>query len=259
MKRGSGLALGGSQVGLEAPAVAAVGVAVGREGREKRRGIAVLQEPLEPAAVDHAGVGGHEGGGGGQVDAHAPESAPGDGPQSWTFRPSRPVTTSAAGTRGSAAPRSPGSPRGGCCGTRARGRPGRGRRSRSRVAGAPTGACRWHGSGSATPGARPRPGRPRPRSAADAIPSAAAIGAGAARQASRQAATSAASRARIGRRGGGHRSPRRGSPTQRRTTLTGWPTPAPAPAPTPWRSPAAWRRSTDDVRSGATTLPWPSW
>jgi hypothetical protein len=62
--RSAGLALRGAEIGLEAPAIAAVGVAIAPQGSECGRGVAVAAPQLEAAAVQHTRVGGHEVGSG---------------------------------------------------------------------------------------------------------------------------------------------------------------------------------------------------
>ncbi len=71
VQRRGGLALRRAQVALQAPAVAAVGVAVAVERGERAGGVAAAVEQLEAAAVEGAGVGGHEVAGRVHVDAHA--------------------------------------------------------------------------------------------------------------------------------------------------------------------------------------------
>ena len=61
--RGGGLAAGRPAVRLERVAEPAVVVAVGGHRVPYRRGRPVLEQPLEPAPVEHPGVGGDEGGG----------------------------------------------------------------------------------------------------------------------------------------------------------------------------------------------------
>ena len=71
-----GLALGRAQVALQAPAVAAVGVAVAVEGGERAGRVAAAVEQLEAAPVEDAGVGGHEVAGRVHVDAHGRACSP---------------------------------------------------------------------------------------------------------------------------------------------------------------------------------------
>ena len=65
-----GLALRRAQVGLEAVPVAAVGVAVGAQGREDGLGVPALEEQLEAPPIEESGVAGHEAARGGQLIAH---------------------------------------------------------------------------------------------------------------------------------------------------------------------------------------------
>ena len=71
---GGGLAVAAAQVGLQAPAVAAVEIAVGLEGGENRGLVAaavpVAVEEGMAAPVQQPGVGIDEGLGGGEVDGH---------------------------------------------------------------------------------------------------------------------------------------------------------------------------------------------
>ena len=64
------LALGRPQVRFQAEAVAAVRVAVPLESAEDRGRVAAVEQQLEPASVEQATVGCHEGAGGGEVWAH---------------------------------------------------------------------------------------------------------------------------------------------------------------------------------------------
>ena len=70
VQRAAGLAGPRPQVGLQAPAVAAVGVPVAVDRGQHGLGVAVAEEQVEPAPVEHAGRSGQEVRGGGQVDAH---------------------------------------------------------------------------------------------------------------------------------------------------------------------------------------------
>jgi hypothetical protein len=60
VQRGARLALGGAQIGLESPAIAAVGIAVAVERGQGRRRVAVAKDQLEAAAVQDASVRAHE-------------------------------------------------------------------------------------------------------------------------------------------------------------------------------------------------------
>jgi hypothetical protein len=60
VQRAGGLAGGAAEVGLERPAEAAVGVPVGGERGQHPLPVAVSEEEIEPAAVDHPRVGVHE-------------------------------------------------------------------------------------------------------------------------------------------------------------------------------------------------------
>jgi hypothetical protein len=62
--RSAGLALRGAEIGLESPAIAAVGVAIAPQCSECGRGVAVAAPELEAAAVQNTRVGGHEVGSG---------------------------------------------------------------------------------------------------------------------------------------------------------------------------------------------------
>jgi hypothetical protein len=69
--RGAGLALGRAKIGFQAPAIAAVGVAVAVQGGQcGGRIIRLAVQNLEAAAVQRARVRGHEVGCGGEVDGH---------------------------------------------------------------------------------------------------------------------------------------------------------------------------------------------
>ena len=65
------LALGRPQVRFQAEAEAAVRVAIALESAEDRGRVAAVEQQLEPASVEQATVGRHEGAGGGKVWAHA--------------------------------------------------------------------------------------------------------------------------------------------------------------------------------------------
>jgi hypothetical protein len=68
VQRGPRLAARAPQVGLEPPAVAAVGVAVRLECGERSVGRGAADDHVEPSAVQQAGVGGHEVGGSIEID-----------------------------------------------------------------------------------------------------------------------------------------------------------------------------------------------
>ena len=72
VQRPARLARARAQVGLQPPAVAAVGIAVPVDGRQDGVDVAVPEQQVEAAPVQHAGGTGEEVGGGGQVDGHAP-------------------------------------------------------------------------------------------------------------------------------------------------------------------------------------------
>lgn len=76
MGRPTGLTLGGAQVGLEAPAVATIGIAIGLERGEHAVGAGFTEQEPEPLAVEEAGVGRHERRSGVQVDGHTHDRAP---------------------------------------------------------------------------------------------------------------------------------------------------------------------------------------
>jgi hypothetical protein len=60
VQRRTGLALGGAQVGLEPPAVAAIGVAVGLQRRERAVGRRPVDDNVEAPPVEQPRVGCHE-------------------------------------------------------------------------------------------------------------------------------------------------------------------------------------------------------
>jgi hypothetical protein len=68
------LAVGSADVGLQAVAEAPVGVAVGAERGEDRRGRRPVQEDRQPVAVENTGVRVDEPLGGVDVDRHAREA-----------------------------------------------------------------------------------------------------------------------------------------------------------------------------------------
>jgi hypothetical protein len=70
VQRAAGLALGRAQVGLEPPAVAAVGVAVGVERGEDGCRVARTEQQLEAAAIELPGMGSHERASGVQIRGH---------------------------------------------------------------------------------------------------------------------------------------------------------------------------------------------
>jgi hypothetical protein len=76
VQRRARLALRRAQIGLQAPAVAAVVVAITVQGREHTRGVGVPVEQLEAAAVEDPRVGGHEVPCQGEVDGHAADAPP---------------------------------------------------------------------------------------------------------------------------------------------------------------------------------------
>jgi hypothetical protein len=71
VERPARLAGARAQVGLQPPAVTAVGIAVPVDGGEDGRDVAVPEEQVEPAPVEDTGGTGEEIGRGGQVDGHA--------------------------------------------------------------------------------------------------------------------------------------------------------------------------------------------
>ena len=70
MQRATRLAGPRPEIRLEAPAVAAVRIAVAVDGRQDGFDVAVAEEQVEAAPVQHAGGAGEEVGRGGQVDGH---------------------------------------------------------------------------------------------------------------------------------------------------------------------------------------------
>jgi hypothetical protein len=74
MQRRARLARGRAQIGLQPPAVSAVGVAVCLEGAQQGIGVPVAEQPREAVSIKDARVRRHEVGGGGEVDGHRPDS-----------------------------------------------------------------------------------------------------------------------------------------------------------------------------------------
>src|SRR5690606_25911849 len=71
------LALRCAQVRLEAPAIAAVGVAVGLQGGQHRFCTTPADEQLEPSPIQQARMAGHERRGELEIDTHVGSLAPG--------------------------------------------------------------------------------------------------------------------------------------------------------------------------------------